>query len=299
MRGCDVTLHVARAGNADDPPVILLHGFPENWTSWRHQIPALVDRGFSVMAPDMRGYNLSDRPTERADYRIRMLIDDVAALVRASGHARAHIVGHDWGGVVAWTFAGVYPELIDKLVIMNAPHMYLYHRALRRPSQFLRAWYVAMFQMPGIAEAALSARDYRAMRRLFANGPVRTGAFSADDIEQYVVAAKQPGALTAMLNYYRALKEPGSSQIARSARAECETLVIWGDRDRALSLRLLIGVEDMARLVQIRRIRDAGHWVQNEAPAEVNKYLVDFLLAPPEQPARPLAPTRPAILHLQ
>jgi epoxide hydrolase 4 len=278
MNGCDVALHVARAGTG--PPVILLHGFPENWTSWRHQIPALTAAGFSVLAPDMRGYNLSERPPAVADYRLRMLIDDVAELVRGSGHGSAHIIGHDWGGVVAWTFAGAYPELTKRLVILNAPHLHLYRRLLRKPAQLFRSWYVAVFQLPRIAEAMLQVNDYAALRRIFRNGPARPDTFSAADIDAYVAAAAQPGALTAMINYYRALRDPGGRAIGAAARPECPVLVIWGARDPALSIRLLDGIEDMAPEVIVERIPDAGHWVQNEAPEKVNRLIVEFLLSP-------------------
>lgn len=284
MRGCDVELHVARSGPREGPAVILLHGFPENWNSWRHQIEPLAKAGFHVIAPDMRGYNLSERPTHRDEYRLRLLIDDVAEIVRATEHRKAYIVGHDWGGVVAWTFAGAYPELTHKLVIMNAPHLYLYRKALRKHYQIFKSWYVAMFQIPGLAEKLLSADNYGALRRLFANGPARPGAFSTDDIDAYIVAASQPGALTAMLNYYRAMRDAGSKAIGRAARIECDTLVIWGDRDTALSVRLLDDIEDVAPLARVRRIPDAGHWVQNEAPGTVNQWLLDFLLEPASDP---------------
>jgi pimeloyl-ACP methyl ester carboxylesterase len=288
MRGCDVNLHVARAGVPGGTPVILLHGFPENWSSWRHQIGPLADAGFDVYALDMRGYNLSDRPPHRDDYRMRLLIDDVAEIVRATKQRSACIVGHDWGGIVAWTFAGAYPELITKLVIMNAPHLHLFRKLVRsrRSIQIFRSWYVALFQIPGLAEKLLSANNHRALRRLFSHGAARPGAFSNDDIDAYVDAAAQPGALTAMLNYYRAAREPGSIAIARASRVECDTLVIWGDRDRALSVRLLDDIEDVAPLVTVRRIPDAGHWVQNEAPATVTRWLLDFLAEPPSQAGR-------------
>src|SRR5918993_1064288 len=149
-----VELHVARAGAG--PPVILLHGFPEYWRSWKHQIPALVSAGFSVLAPDLRGYNESDRPAERSAYHLRHLVADVAALVRASGSARAHVVGHDWGGILAWAFAGANPELLDKLAILNAPHVRLYTEQLRRLSrQTLRAWYLLFFRIPRISQRTL------------------------------------------------------------------------------------------------------------------------------------------------
>ena len=294
MRGCDVDLHVVRAGagvgagagagtDGSGPAVILLHGFPENWTSWRHQIQPLVDAGFSVLVPDMRGYNRSERPPGVADYRMRMLIEDVNALVLALPERRAHIVGHDWGGVVAWTFAGAYPERTLRLTVMNAPHPLLFSRALRKPFQMFKSWYIAMFQIPGLAERILSRNNYKRLRSIFRNGPAIPGTFSDDDIQNYVEAASHPGALTAMLNYYRAAREPGGLAIARASRPECETLVIWGDQDRALSVRLLKNIEEVAPLVRIRRIPESGHWVQNEAPEKVNKLLLEFLLEPPEQ----------------
>jgi pimeloyl-ACP methyl ester carboxylesterase len=268
--------------------VVLLHGFPENATSWRHQMQPLADAGFTPIAPDMRGYTAANRPPHVEDYRIRNLIDDVADVVRESGHERACIVGHDWGGVVAWTFAGAYPEMTKKLVIMNAPHLYLYRKALRRTGQFFKSWYVAMFMIPGLAEKVLSRDNYRALRDIFRKRPAIEGAFSEDQIESYVKTASEPGALTAMLNYYRAMRDPGSQAIARAAQAECETLVIWGEKDHALSVRLLDNIETVAPRVRICRIPEAGHWVQNEAPDQVNEAMLEFLLAPEE--AAPLQP---------
>jgi pimeloyl-ACP methyl ester carboxylesterase len=270
-----VELHVAAAG--DGPPVVLLHGFPENWRSWRRQFAPLVRAGFSVWAPDMRGYNLSDRPASREAYHLRHLVADVAALVRATGALRAHIAGHDWGGAVAWTFAGQHPELVDKLVIFNAPHPKIYLEQVRRPPQMFRSWYVLFFLLPALPERALSARDFAVVRDMFRRLPARPNAFSDDDIEQYVQALATPGALTAGLNYYRAnLRSRGFGR-ARAGLIAAETLVIWGERDRALSTRLLDGLETVAPKVRVHRIPDAGHWVQNEASEEVNGVLTEFL----------------------
>ena len=275
--GDGVHLHVARAG--DGPPVILLHGFPENWRSWKHQIPALAAAGFSVLAPDMRGYNESDRPAERAAYHLRHLVADVAALVRAAGHPRTHIVGHDWGGIVAWTFAGMHPELLAKLVILNAPHLQLYVEKLWAPSrQTLRAWYLLLFRVPGLAEWALAARDYGAVRDMFRRMPKRP-AFSEEEIEAYVAALARPGALTAALDYYREnMTSVDAHQLARSARVAAETLVIWGEQDPALGVELLDGLPRVAPRVRVYRIPHASHWVHNEVPDEVNRELVNFLL---------------------
>src|SRR4051812_29862578 len=196
---CDgVSLSVARAG--DGPAVILLHGFPEDSRTWKHQIPALVSAGFSVLAPDLRGYNESDRPAHRSAYHLKHLVSDVVALVRATGRARAHIVGHDWGGIVAWTFAGVHPELTDRLVILNAPHLDIYLRHTARPSrQWLRSWYASLFRLLRFPEWALAARHFYVLRDMFGRQPVQP-AFTRAEIDGYIQALSQPGALTAALN---------------------------------------------------------------------------------------------------
>ena len=203
VRGDGVDLHVAVAG--DGPPVILLHGFPENWRSWRKQVAPLVRGG--LLRVDARPARLQTGRTGRSAreaYHLRHLVADVAALVRATGWPRAHVGGHDWGGIVAWTFAGCHPELVDRLVICNAPHLRLYLEKLRRPPQLFRSWYVLFFQLPRLPELVLSFRDFRVVRDMFARMPARRGAFTAEDIDAYVRALSAPGALTAALDYYRA-----------------------------------------------------------------------------------------------
>jgi pimeloyl-ACP methyl ester carboxylesterase len=275
IRTGELTLSVARAGEGS--PVILLHGFPENWTSWKRQLEPLVDAGFSVMAPDLRGYNGSDKPRGRRAYHLRHLVNDVAALVRASGQPHAHIVGHDWGGIIAWVFAGLHPELTGKLVVLNAPHLDIYLRKVRRPPQMLRSWYVLLFQLPWLPEWLLSRSDYRAVRDMFSYLPARKGAFSKSQIDAYVEALSKQGALNAALNYYRALFRADALALGRAVRIEAETLVIWGERDPALGLELLEGLQRVAPRSCVYRIPDAGHWVQNEASDEVNRALLDFL----------------------
>ena len=270
-----VALHVVRAG--EGPLVVLLHGFPEHWISWRHQIGALTEAGFSVAVPDLRGYNLSDRPAARGAYHLRLLVDDVAAVIRGSGHARAHVVGHDWGGIIAWTFAGVHGDMLDRLVIMNAPHMRLFVKVARRNvRQLMRAWYILFFRLPHLPERALAAGNYAAVRRMFKESPARRGTFSDDDVDRYIEALRRPGALSAGLNYYRANSGSGA-RLAVSARSAAETLVIWGEKDPALVVELLDGLERVAPRVRVHRLPDASHWVQNEAPEEVNRILIGFL----------------------
>lgn len=276
ITGDGVDLHVVTAGGG--PPVILLHGFPENWRSWHRQIPALVAAGFSVLVPDMRGYNLSGRPLEQNTYQLDHLVGDVAALVHATGHPRAHIVGHDWGGIIAWTFADKHPELVDRLVILNAPHLKIYVQEVRHPRQMFKSWYMLFFLLPRLPELALSANNFKAVRDMFKLRPAQKGAFSDKEIEAYIEALSQPGALTAALNYYRAnLTIANMRKIALSTPINAETLVIWGELDPALGIQLLEGLERVASRLRVHRIRDSSHWVQNEAPEEVNKILTDFL----------------------
>lgn len=270
-----VTLHVRCVGAGD--PVILLHGFPEHWRSWQHQLPALAGAGFEAWAPDLRGYNLSGRPLERSAYTLERLTADVAGLVHATGHPRAHIVGHDWGGVIAWAFAATYPDLTHRLAICNAPHPGLYPRTLRSPDQFVRSWYVSLFLVPGLAERLLSAFDFRPLRRMFTRGPATPGTFTAADVAAYVDAMRPPGALTAALEYYRANAGLRTATSRTWPMVQAETLVIWGERDPALSLVQLEHLDTVARHVRVHRLPGVSHWVQNEAPAEVNRLLVEFL----------------------
>ena len=274
-----IELHVARAGSG--PAVILLHGFPENWRSWQRQIGPLVRTGFSVWAPDLRGYNLSDIPAGREAYSLEHLVADVVALVRATGEPRAHIVGHDWGGVIAWSFASEHPKLVDRLAILNAPHLDNYARKVRSLAQLWRSWYVLFFQLPWLPERLIAANGYDAIRRTFRLGPVRAGAFSREEAAQYAEAMAKPGALTAALDYYRA--NAGRQMLRRAPMKPITspTLVIWGERDPALGTALLDDLEALVPGVRIHRIPDASHWVQNEAPGEVNRVLIDFLTATP------------------
>jgi epoxide hydrolase 4 len=276
LQGAGVRLHAAVAGQG--PLVLLLHGFPENWWSWRHQLPALARAGFTAAAIDLRGYGDSARPAARRAYHLRHLVDDVPAAIAALGHASAHLVGHDWGGIIAWTAAAEYPAVVSRLAILNAPHLRLYHQHLWRTSQFMRSWYAAAFQLPWVPERLLAARDFALVRRIF-SAPALRHAFSDDDIERYIAPLRTPGALTAMLNYYRML--PGSgSRMASRAHVAAETLVLWGERDPALVPQLVEGIESLAPRATVHRMPALSHWIQNEAPDEVNRLLVDFLRRP-------------------
>jgi pimeloyl-ACP methyl ester carboxylesterase len=267
-----VELHYVEAG--EGPPVVLLHGFPEFWWGWRRQIPALVEAGFRVVAPDLRGYNLSGKPPGVRSYRLELLVEDVAGLIRHAGEGRAHLAGHDWGGVVGWYLAMRHPGAVDRLVVANAPHPAVFAREVWKPDQMLRSAYAGFFQLPFLPEATLRAGDFALLERIFRNGPLRPGVYTKEDIRLYKEALSRPGALTAPIHYYRAFARYGPPPVRRIATP---TLLIWGERDRYLVNRLLEGVEAWVPNLQVERIPDASHWVLADAPERVNRLVVDFL----------------------
>ena len=270
-----VRLHFVHGGRG--PLVVLLHGFPEFWYSWHRQFPALADGGFHAVAPDMRGYNLSDKPRGIEAYRIEKLVGDVAMLIRHFGEERAVVVGHDWGGVVAWSVAMYRPDMVSKLVILNAPHLGPFLREIRTPGQMLRSAYVLCFQLPLLPEALIRAGNFSLVARTLRRDPVRPDAFTPEDVHYYRLALSRPGALTGGLNYYRAWVRHARRYANAIRTIEAPTLVIWGMRDRYLGPRLLNGLERWVPNVRVERIADASHWVQNDAPERVNDLLRGFL----------------------
>jgi epoxide hydrolase 4 len=275
----DVRLHYVEAG--EGPLVLLLHGFPQYWYEWRHQIPALVEDGFRVVAPDMRGYNFSDKPPGVRAYRVELLARDVERLILACRERTATVVGHDWGAIVAWIAAMRHPERIGRLAILNVPHPARFLDGLLNPRQLLRSSYMFFFQIPRLPEKVIRAGDFALLRSALRRDPVRPGASTAEDIERYVGAMARPGTLTATLNYYRALlRNPGETR-AILERIEAPVLVIWGERDRFLSRRLAEPPRLwVPNLLRVERLREASHWVAEDRPREVNTLLLDFLRYP-------------------
>ncbi len=271
-----VRLHYVEMG--EGPLVVLLHGFPEFWYSWRFQIPGLAEAGFRVVAPDMRGYNLSDKPQGVNNYRAELLGRDVARLIRACGAERAKVVGHDWGRVVAWMAAMHYPEQVEKLAILNVPHPDRFLQGLWTLHQLRKSWYIFFFQIPWLPEQVVRAGNFAWLRSNFRNDPVRPGAFGPQDIDRYVEALSRPGALTAAMNYYRALFRQTPAQVRRQLRkVEIPVLVIWGERDRYLGTELAQPDRTWVPDVRVERLVDASHWVQVDQPEKVNALLLDFL----------------------
>jgi pimeloyl-ACP methyl ester carboxylesterase len=271
----DVRLHYVEAG--DGPLVVLLHGFPEFWYSWRAQIPALAAAGFRVVAPDMRGYNTSSRPAAVAAYAGHKLAADVRDLIRERGERSALLVGHDWGAAVAWTAAMNHPEAISRLAILNLPHLRRLLHALTDPRQLMRSWYMFFFQLPWLPERAVRAGNWAALRRGLErdNHP---GAFTPEDLERYVEAWSQPGAARSMINYYRAaFRQTPREAMARMRPIPAPTLIIFGERDHYLRHELAEPYPaDVPNLERVVRLPHASHFVQNDAPDEVNRLLIDF-----------------------
>jgi pimeloyl-ACP methyl ester carboxylesterase len=276
MPGRGVTLHVARAGPDDRPLVVLLHGFPEFWYGWRHQIGPLAEAGFRVLVPDQRGYNLSEKPRGLAHYTLDALADDVLALIDAAGRARAAVVGHDWGGVVAWWLAMRNPERVDRLGVINAPHPdFLLSGKWTRPAQLVKSWYVVAFQLPWLPEAGLGAFGGKGLADSLRRTS-RPGAFGDEDLALYRKAWAQPGAMTGMINWYRAALR--ARPRARPApRVRVPTLIVWGARDAFIDRRY--ANDALARCDQGRlEVVDAAtHWVHHEEPGRVNALLTAFL----------------------
>lgn len=267
-----VRLHVAEAGSG--PLVVLLHGFPEIWYTWRRIIPALVRAGFRVAAPDMRGYNLSDKPKGVAAYGVRTLADDIAGLVQALGAERASVVGHDWGAGVAWSFAMAHPDELDRLVILNGPHPTRMLEGLRRPSQMVKSWYMFVFLLPKLAEVLLPLDDYALLTKAFINDPIRRGAYTEADLAIYREAWSQPGAITSMVNYYRAMPYPSLRMEVTPIHAP--TLVLWGDRDAYLGPDLAVPPEKLVPNARVEHVADASHWIQHDQPELVSARIVSF-----------------------
>ncbi|KMO34660.1 alpha/beta hydrolase [Methylobacterium tarhaniae] len=277
-----LTLNVAEAGPADGPLTVLLHGFPETWSGWRHQIGPLAAAGLRVVAPDQRGYGLSSRPEGIKAYHLDRLAGDVIGLADALGHERIRLVGHDWGGLVAWWVASHHPDRLERVAILNAPHPDVFGAYARRhPSQALRSFYVGLFQLPGLPEALLRAGDCAALRRALTSSS-RTGAFSPDDLDLYAAAWRRPGAITAMLNWYRALRLPRQPAPAPILPP---VLVLWGERDTALERGLAAESLRLCAQGAVRYFPDATHWLQHEEPEAVNAALIGFLTASAEAQA--------------
>jgi len=268
-----VQLHYVEAGAG--PLVVLLHGFPEFWFGWRLQIAPLAAAGFRVVAPDTRGYNLSSRPDGVSEYDVDKLAGDIRGLIQGLGASSAMVVGHDWGGSIAWALATNHPEVVDRLAILNAAHPHKLQQGLHHPSQLRKSWYFFFFAIPGLPEDVVHARNWHFFRHFLhaANPP-----YTPDEIDRYVEAWSQEGAASGMINYYRSSVHESSAQAkAEHPPITAPTLVIWGQQDHYLGEDLAEPEhDDVPNLDRVERLENASHWVHHDEADRVNQLLIEF-----------------------
>lgn len=277
-----IKLHYMESGKGKI--ILFLHGFPEFWYAWKNQVGEF-GKDMRAVAVDMRGYNLSDKPEKVDDYSISKLVEDVRALIdKLDKGKKVVLVGHDWGGAIAWVFAAMHPDYVDKLVIVNGPHPGIFARELaNNPDQQKASGYMNLFKSPQ-AEGALSANNYGALVNAVINGS-KPGSFTEEDKKEYLKAWAQPGAITGGLNYYRAAKlgPPAAGAKAEdlpklpSLDVKVPTLVIWGEKDTALLVGNLDGLDKFVPNLTIKRIPNGSHWVVHEEPETINKMIRDFV----------------------
>lgn len=271
-----IRLHYVTQGEGD--LVLLLHGFPEFWYSWRHQIPRLADH-YKVVALDLRGYNLSDKPQDAASYVLDELILDIVGVIEGLGYRRCHLVGHDWGGMVAWGVAYAVPAQIQTLTVLACPHPAVLKQASFSWSQWLRSSYLLFFQLPWLPEVILEWGGYGAIAALLRSAAVNQSALRPADIARYQDAAAQRGALSGMLNYYRAGLASVLSQTWGCLSVP--TQMLWGCQDPLLGIDLTYHTEAYVKELKIHYLEHCGHLVQQEQPDLVNRYLLEWLDAVP------------------
>ena len=276
-----IRLHVVQAGPSDGNLVILLHGFPEFWYGWRNQIQPLAEAGFRVWVPDQRGYNLSDKPKGVNAYHIDTLACDIIGLIDASERDKANIIGHDWGAAVAWHLAIHYPERVEKLGILNVPHPTVMMQTLRKNfTQLRKSWYIFFFQIPWLPEWGLGRKNAQGASELLRRSG-RPGTFSDEDLALYRNAWTQPGALTAMINWYRSAIRSGLGGARKSTyanpRITMPTLMLWGKQDVALSHEMAQPSIDLCDNGKLIFFNNATHWVQHDEAESVTSLLLNFL----------------------
>lgn len=272
-----IRLHYVTQGEGD--LVILLHGFPEFWYSWRYQLPVLA-RHFKVVVPDLRGYNDSDKPS--SGYDIDTLSEDIVGLIQNLGYRCAHIVGHDTGGMIAWNLAQKFPQYLQNLVLLNAPHpQRLFREFSSNLDQLRRSWYLLAFQIPGLPEWLIQSNLRQFLQDWFQKQAIRKAAFSSETLGIYQAALEKRGVLSAAINYYRQLLSPQdwlSNSDRKLLPIQVPTLVLWGEDDTVLSPNLALGFERFVQApFRLKFVPECGHWIQQEVPKIVNRELLDFL----------------------
>ena len=270
-----VRLHVVAAGDERDPLVVLLHGFPEFWYGWHNQIEALVEAGYRVLVPDQRGYNLSEKPDAVRAYRISECSRDIAALIETEGRDSAHVVGHDWGGMVGWDLGLRRPSRVDRLAIVNAPHPSVYLRHLyANPDQLRRSWYAFWVQVPRLPELISRRDDFRVLERALRETSA-PGTFTDAELDRYRRAWERDGAMTGMLNWYRAAARRPPSPPRERIPAEVSTLLVWGEEDAALTTPLAVDSDLQCERSRLELLPETSHWVQHERAVRLTELLLE------------------------
>lgn len=272
-----IRLHYAKAGSGEKL-MMFVHGFPEFWYEYKNQLQEFSKTNeYTVIAPDMRGYNLSSKPATKEQYQVKYIVEDLRQLADKLGFKKFTLVAHDWGGTIAWWFAIVHPGYLDKLVIINAPHPAIFQRELKQnPKQQKASSYMALL-CSSMAEQTLSANNYEPLVNIVFGDGLKTGVLTESDKQVYLRAWSEPGALTGSLNYYRAVKDLGYGLDTSSYQVNVPTLVIWGEKDLYLMPSNLTGLNQYVSDLTVKRIPDASHWVIHEKPSLVNEYISNFI----------------------
>jgi pimeloyl-ACP methyl ester carboxylesterase len=275
----DIRLHVALAGPEDGDPVILLHGFPDAWFAWEAQIETLAKAGFRVIMPDQRGYNLSDKPKGVSSYRMDTLVDDILGLADALGYERFHLAGHDFGAIVSWHLAMRHPQRLKRLAIANGPHPAVMQNYLRTHlSQIVKSWYAIFFQLPGLPERVVRINNWQLLLAAMPDD------LTPDERDRYRIAWTQPGAMTNMINWYRAsLRQMGKSSTA--SLIQVPTLVLWGRQDPHISYEMALLTVNRCANGRLVSFKDASHWVMHDKPREVGRLLIEHFRREGDHPA--------------
>jgi len=274
-----VKLHVAKAGPKNGELVILLHGFPEYWKGWQKQIAGLANKGYRVWAPDQRGYNISDKPKNKSEYRIDQLAEDIKELILVSGREKVILVGHDWGGLVSWYVGRKFPSLIKRLIILNAPHEAAMKKEIQQHlSQVLKSSYIGFFQFPWLPERTAGLFNWRVLSSLLTSSS-REGTFSKEDLIEYRNAWSHPQAIRSMINWYRA--NLFHMELASlSNMVSVSTLLIWGARDRFLNRELALKSLDFCEEGCVVFFENSTHWVHLEESGRINQLITKFATDP-------------------
>ncbi|MHA2294393.1 MAG: alpha/beta fold hydrolase [Candidatus Hodarchaeales archaeon] len=265
-----IKLHVAFSGPKDGEPVILLHGFPDSWFGWESQIRSLATSGYRVIAPDQRGYNLSDKPKGAKNYQMDLLVSDLTGLADYLGFEQFNLAGHDFGAIVSWWAAMYYPNRIKRLVIANVPHPIIMNKYMRRNlSQIRKSWYAFFFQIPAIPERLIRSRNWKMLASAMAKG------LSEEQLDHYRQAWSQPDAMTSMINWYRAIRYKSSEKRNFSPRITVPTLIIWGKQDPHIRYEWASRSLEMCEDGRLVTFEDASHWVHQDRPEEVSNLLIE------------------------